>query len=99
MTTTCNHALYAIVDVFSEYFTLLAPIQLSNVYYQLFWCIQQENEQLTSSAINCLQNLIIGNGRDFDHLIWNETVDLIANIFEISTPNLYVIFKIFLGRI
>lgn len=88
MTTTCNHALYAIVDVFSEYFNSLASIQLKNVYQHIFWCVQQESEQLTSSAINCLQNLIVGNGKEFNEEIWNQTIDLISNIFELSTPDL-----------
>lgn len=41
MTTTCNHALYAIVDVFTQYFEVLSPILLQDLYVQLHWCVQQ----------------------------------------------------------
>lgn len=41
MTTTCNHALYAIVDVFTQYFDVLSPILLQDLYTQLHWCVQQ----------------------------------------------------------
>jgi hypothetical protein len=32
MTTTCNHALYAIVDVFSQYYTMLHTVLLDELY-------------------------------------------------------------------
>ena len=41
MTTTCNHALYAIVDVFTQYFEELADVLLADMYHQLVWCVQQ----------------------------------------------------------
>ena len=41
MTTTCNHALYAIMDVFSQYFEVLAPVLLDDVLQQLKWCVKQ----------------------------------------------------------
>jgi len=41
MTTTCNHALYAIMDVFSQYFEVLAPVLLDDVLLQLKWCVKQ----------------------------------------------------------
>nr|CAD7577185.1 unnamed protein product [Timema californicum] len=41
MTTTCNHALYAIVDVFTQYFDILGPLLLEDLYIQLHWCVQQ----------------------------------------------------------
>ena len=41
MTTTCNHALYAMMDVFTQYFELLSPVLLDNVLSQLLWCVQQ----------------------------------------------------------
>lgn len=40
MMTTCNHALYAIVDVFSQYFDALADLVLPDLYEQLQSCIQ-----------------------------------------------------------
>lgn len=37
MTTTCNHALYAIVDVFTQYFDVLGGLLLADLYQQLHW--------------------------------------------------------------
>lgn len=50
MTTTCNHALYSIVDVFTQYFDMLGPLLLVDLYSQLHWCVQQDNEQLAKSG-------------------------------------------------
>jgi len=41
MTTTCNHALYAMMDVFTQYFEILSPVLLEDVLSQLLWCVQQ----------------------------------------------------------
>jgi len=82
--TTCNHALYAIVDVFSQYYDSLAPILLPNVYQQLYWCVQQGNEQLARSSINCLENLILSNGEKFTPEMWERTVKLLVDIFHCS---------------
>lgn len=41
MTTTCNHALYAMMDVFTQYFEVLAPVLLDDILAQLLWCVQQ----------------------------------------------------------
>lgn len=87
MRTTCNHALYAVVDVFTQYYPVLSNILLSNIYEQLHWCAQQENEQLARSAINCLENLILLNGSRFLPKMWDETVDLIVNIFNSTLPH------------
>ncbi len=88
MMTTCNHALYAIVDVFSQYYDSLAPILLPDIYQQLFWCVQQGNEQLARSAINCLENLVLTNGEKFTEEMWERTVQLLIDIFHCSMPDL-----------
>ena len=41
MTTTCNHALYAMMDVFTQYFEVLFPVLLDDILAQLLWCVQQ----------------------------------------------------------
>lgn len=41
MTTTCNHALYAICDVFTQYFEALDDVLLDDILAQLYWCVQQ----------------------------------------------------------
>uniref|UniRef100_A0A915PU37 SEC7 domain-containing protein n=1 Tax=Setaria digitata TaxID=48799 RepID=A0A915PU37_9BILA len=87
MRTTCNHALYAVVDVFTQYYSVLSKILLSNIYEQLYWCAQQENEQLARSAINCLESLLLLNGSKFTIQMWGKTIVLIANIFNITLPH------------
>lgn len=86
MTTTCNHALYAIVDVFTQYFDVLGPLLLKDLYSQLQWCVQQNNEQLARSGTNCLENLVISNGFKFDNDTWDSTCQCIIDIFKQTLP-------------
>ncbi|XP_075679751.1 ADP ribosylation factor guanine nucleotide exchange factor Sec71 [Dermatophagoides pteronyssinus] len=86
MTTTCNHALYSIVDVFTQYFDLLGSFLLKDVYSQLFWCIQQDNEQLSRSGINCFENLIISCGRKYNSKTWTMTLEFIERINDATKP-------------
>ena len=62
MTTTCNHALYAIVDVFTQYFDTISPLLIEDLYTHLKWCVKQDNEQLARSGTNCFETFIISNG-------------------------------------
>ncbi|XP_046396224.1 brefeldin A-inhibited guanine nucleotide-exchange protein 1 isoform X2 [Ischnura elegans] len=87
MTTTCNHALYAIVDVFTQYFDVLGPLLLDDLYVQLHWCVQQDNEQLARSGTNCLENLVISNGPKFSSSTWDKTCQVMLDIFESTLPN------------
>jgi hypothetical protein len=41
MTTTCNHALYAIVDVFTQFYEDIPESLIDNLYCQLKWCVNQ----------------------------------------------------------
>ena len=41
MTTTCNHALYAIVDVFTQFHDVISEPLIDNLYSQLKWCVNQ----------------------------------------------------------
>ncbi|KAJ8305729.1 hypothetical protein KUTeg_016274 [Tegillarca granosa] len=86
MTTTCNHALYAIVDVFTQYYDILQDILLSELYDQLHWCVQQDNEQLARSGTNCLENLVISNGAKFNTDVWNKTCTCMLDIFKSTIP-------------
>lgn len=86
MTTTCNHALYAIVDVFSQYFDVLGPLLLQELYTQLQWCVQQANEQLARSGTNCLENLVISNGHKFDEETWDKTCKCMLDMFRCTIP-------------
>ncbi|KAJ8664573.1 hypothetical protein QAD02_006235 [Eretmocerus hayati] len=93
MTTTCNHALYAIVDVFSQFYDTLGPLLLEQLYAQLLWCVQQDNEQLARSGTNCLENLVIGNGAKFDEDTWNKTTRCVLDIFTNTLPTALLTWK------
>ncbi|XP_015179780.1 PREDICTED: brefeldin A-inhibited guanine nucleotide-exchange protein 1 [Polistes dominula] len=93
MTTTCNHALYAIVDVFSQFYDTLGPLLLGQLYSQLLWCVQQDNEQLARSGTNCLENLVISNGIKFDEETWDNTCRCILDIFESTLPTALITWK------
>lgn len=93
MTTTCNHALYAIVDVFSQFYDTLGPLLLEQLYSQLLWCVQQDNEQLARSGTNCLENLVISNGIKFDEQTWEKTCSCVLDIFESTLPSALLTWK------
>lgn len=93
MTTTCNHALYAIVDVFTQYFDILGPLLLEELYSQLHWCVQQDNEQLARSGTNCLENLVNSNGLKFDEQTWEKTCRCMLDIFESTIPSALLTWK------
>lgn len=93
MTTTCNHALYAIVDVFTQYFDVLGPLLLEELYSQLHWCVQQDNEQLARSGTNCLENLVNSNGPKFTEQTWEKTCRCMLDIFESTIPSALLSWK------
>ncbi|XP_054153411.1 brefeldin A-inhibited guanine nucleotide-exchange protein 1-like [Oppia nitens] len=86
MTTTCNHALYSVIDVFTQYFDILSPILLNEVYSQLLWCVRQQNEQLARSGTNCLENLVISCGMKYRDETWIKTSECILEMFESTLP-------------
>jgi brefeldin A-inhibited guanine nucleotide-exchange protein len=88
MLNTCNLALCSIVDVFTYYYDELAPNFLSNIYQQFFLCVQHGNEELAKVAVECFENLVASNGSKFEKHMWEETVTLIVDIFESTTPDL-----------
>uniref|UniRef100_A0A3P8ZT77 SEC7 domain-containing protein n=1 Tax=Esox lucius TaxID=8010 RepID=A0A3P8ZT77_ESOLU len=87
MTTTCNHALYAICDVFTQYFESLSDILLDDILSQLYWCVQQDNEQLARSGTNCLENVVILNGEKFSPETWDKTCNCMLDIFKTTIPH------------
>uniref|UniRef100_A0A2I3SH66 ADP ribosylation factor guanine nucleotide exchange factor 1 n=1 Tax=Pan troglodytes TaxID=9598 RepID=A0A2I3SH66_PANTR len=91
MTTTCNHALYAICDVFTQYLEVLSDVLLDDIFAQLYWCVQQDNEQLARSGTNCLENVVILNGEKFTLEIWDKTCNCTLDIFKTTIPHLELI--------
>ncbi|XP_041860724.1 brefeldin A-inhibited guanine nucleotide-exchange protein 2 [Melanotaenia boesemani] len=87
MTTTCNHALYAICDVFTQFYEPLSEILLADIFTQLQWCVRQDNEQLARSGTNCLENLVILNGEKFSPDVWNITCCCMLEIFQNTSPH------------
>ncbi|KAK6303928.1 hypothetical protein J4Q44_G00263820 [Coregonus suidteri] len=87
MTTTCNHALYAICDVFTQFYEPLSEVLLADLFTQLQWCVRQDNEQLARSGTNCLENLVILNGEKFSPEVWNVTCSCMLDIFQTTSPH------------
>uniref|UniRef100_UPI00398F7C2F brefeldin A-inhibited guanine nucleotide-exchange protein 2-like n=1 Tax=Pristiophorus japonicus TaxID=55135 RepID=UPI00398F7C2F len=87
MTTTCNHALYAICDVFTQFYEVLNHVLLDDIFAQLHWCVQQDNEQLARSGTNCLENVVILNGQKFSPLVWDKTCGCMLDIFKTTIPH------------
>lgn len=50
--------------------------------------MQQGNEQLARSAINCLENLVVSNGEQFTEQMWEQTIEQLERIFECSFVDL-----------
>ncbi|XP_054904521.1 brefeldin A-inhibited guanine nucleotide-exchange protein 2 [Poeciliopsis prolifica] len=86
MTTTCNHALYAVCDVFTQFYEPLSEILLQDIFTQLQWCVRQDNEQLARSGTNCLENLVILNGEKFSPEVWDVTCSCMLEIFQNTSP-------------
>ncbi|EDV23139.1 uncharacterized protein TRIADDRAFT_36208 [Trichoplax adhaerens] len=86
MTTTCNHTLYAICDVFTQYFDVLSQVLLDDIFVLLNWCVEQDNEQLARSGTNCLENLVVSNGSRFTVTQWDKTCSCIEKIFSNTLP-------------
>uniref|UniRef100_A0A8C5TJW2 ADP ribosylation factor guanine nucleotide exchange factor 2 n=1 Tax=Malurus cyaneus samueli TaxID=2593467 RepID=A0A8C5TJW2_9PASS len=93
MTTTCNHALYAICDVFTQFYEALHEILLPDILAQLHWCVKQDNEQLARSGTNCLENLVILNGQKFSPEVWAQTCNCMLEIFKTTIPHVLLTWR------
>jgi len=93
LNTTCNHALYALTDVFSQYFAVVSPLLLHDLFAQLQWCIQQDNEQLARSGISCLENLVLSNGSKFNAESWDSLCQCLHDVFSSTTPSQLLTWK------
>ncbi|XP_037540964.1 brefeldin A-inhibited guanine nucleotide-exchange protein 2 [Nematolebias whitei] len=93
MTTTCNHALYAICDVFTQFYEPLSEILLEDIFTQLQWCVKQDNEQLARSGTNCLENLVILNGEKFSPEVWDVTCSCMLQIFQNTSPHVLLTWR------
>ncbi|XP_018655097.1 putative brefeldin A-inhibited guanine nucleotide-exchange protein [Schistosoma mansoni] len=87
MNTTCNHTLFSVVDIFTQFYDVLHDILLDDIYQQLRWCCLQEHEQLARSGTSCLETLILSNGKRFNDKIWESTVNLIVDLFKSTVPH------------
>uniref|UniRef100_A0A8D0HQT5 ARF guanine nucleotide exchange factor 2 n=1 Tax=Sphenodon punctatus TaxID=8508 RepID=A0A8D0HQT5_SPHPU len=93
MTTTCNHALYAICDVLTQFYEALNEILLPDIFAQLHWCVKQDNEQLARSGTNCLENLVILNGQKFSPEVWDQTCNCMLEIFKTTIPHVLLTWR------
>ncbi|CAB1317567.1 unnamed protein product [Coregonus sp. 'balchen'] len=71
----------------TEYFEPLSDILLDDILSQLYWCVQQDNEQLARSGTNCLENVVILNGEKFSPEIWDKTCNCMLDIFKTTIPH------------
>ncbi|QQP48819.1 Uncharacterized protein FKW44_009249, partial [Caligus rogercresseyi] len=90
--TTCNHALCATTDVFNEFFKELSSILLVDLLSLYQWCISQDNDQLSKSAISCLKTLVVTNEKLIDQesegLILRFLADVVSGTFAAAvTPS------------
>lgn len=86
MSTTCNHAMLSVVEVFTQYFTQLSVYALPMIYKQFAVFIRQQNEQLARCTISCLESLISQNGERFTEAMWQQTIELIRELFAATLP-------------
>ncbi|CAB3410687.1 unnamed protein product [Caenorhabditis bovis] len=86
MSTTCNHAMLSVVDIFTQYFDLLSVHALPMIYRQFAIFIRQQNEQLARCTISCLESLILQNGEMFTEDMWDQTIELIRELFAATLP-------------
>ncbi|KFD61658.1 hypothetical protein M514_11433 [Trichuris suis] len=66
MLTTCNHALYAIVDVFTQYYNTLSSVILTDFYSLLVWTVQQSNRLFTKG--HCVKKSDTDFYEDYEQL-------------------------------
>jgi brefeldin A-inhibited guanine nucleotide-exchange protein len=93
MNTTCNHALFAIVDVFTQYYEVLGPLLMDDLFTQLQWCFQQDHEQLARSGTHCFEHLIISTGSKFSPAAWNSASNFIKVVFQSTQPDILLTWK------
>ncbi|CAL2028511.1 unnamed protein product [Caenorhabditis brenneri] len=86
MSTTCNHAMLSVVEVFTQFFTQLSVYALPMIYKQFGVFIRQQNEQLARCTISCLESLISQNGERFTEEMWEQTIELIRELFAATLP-------------
>ncbi|CAI2293890.1 unnamed protein product [Caenorhabditis sp. 36 PRJEB53466] len=86
MSTTCNHAMLSVVEVFTQFFTQLSTLALPMIYKQFGIFIRQQNEQLARCTISCLESLISQNGERFTEQMWQQTIELIRELFSATLP-------------
>lgn len=86
MSTTCNHAMLSVVEVFTQFFTQLSVYALPMIYKQFGVFIRQQNEQLARCTISCLESLISQNGERFTESMWEQTIELIRELFAATLP-------------
>eukprot|EP00095_Tigriopus_kingsejongensis_P004290 maker-scaffold722_size106786-snap-gene-0.21 protein:Tk04290 transcript:maker-scaffold722_size106786-snap-gene-0.21-mRNA-1 annotation:"GF14256" len=97
--TTCNHALYAMTDVFSEFYEVLVGVVLTDLLSQYQWCIQQPNEQLSKSAISCFQTLVATNQAKMEADTFGLIISFLADIIKDTSVIVYKEEDIVFGRV
>ncbi|GMR53679.1 hypothetical protein PMAYCL1PPCAC_23874 [Pristionchus mayeri] len=84
--TTCNHAMFALVELLTQFFPSIGPLLLPSLYDQFVSCLSQRNEFLAQTCVSCLKNVIILNGESFDESLWDKTIQTITHILNSTLP-------------
>eukprot|EP00047_Mylnosiga_fluctuans_P017396 m.61060 g.61060 ORF g.61060 m.61060 type:complete len:1686 (-) comp7058_c0_seq3:111-5168(-) len=88
LSTTCTHALRSIVDVLTQYFSVLQGALIGEMLQQLEWCIcDAGNEQLGRAGTECLHIMVMNNGAQFTDASWDLLCKAIARMFALTMPN------------
>ncbi|KAF8368429.1 hypothetical protein PRIPAC_86258, partial [Pristionchus pacificus] len=90
--TTCNHAMYAVVELLTQQFSTIGPLLLPSLYDQFLSCLNQRNELLAQTCVSCLKNVIVLNGKSFDSSLWDKTFQTITIILQSTLPTQYELF-------
>lgn len=71
LSTTCTHALRSIVDVLTQYFAVLQPVLMGEMFTLLERCICESNsEHLGRAGTECLHIMVMSNGVQFTDGSW-----------------------------
>ncbi|CAF4349292.1 unnamed protein product, partial [Adineta steineri] len=81
------------VDVCSQFYDDIPESLVIDLYSQLKWCVNQDNEQLAKSGTNCLENFVIGCGQRFTPDIWQRTCTCILEVFRSTIPEMLLTWR------
>jgi brefeldin A-inhibited guanine nucleotide-exchange protein len=89
MTTTCNHALYAIVDVCSQFYDDIPESLVDDLYCQLKWCVNQGTISIFRKNIKFLIEFICIDNEQLAKSGTNCLENFVIACGQRFTPNIW----------